>query len=383
VENEQVKRPHVIYWNNIPAPYNVERFNAVAARGHLNFEVWFNERTHAERSWDVAESDWQFRSRYLPAVTVAGQRLSLPSPLFGRELPDLLVSLYAEPSFLFGWVLARQRGVRTAFWSEVTFDRWVVRRRLKEALKRQIFPRVDGIITVGRDGRRFARRYGAPDARIHYAAHVVDVDHFAKGWAAALPERDRVRDQLGLRGVTFINVGRLWWGKGLDTLIDAFGTLQRRLEGEISLLLVGDGPEEAHLRQRCLAEGLRNVIFVGFKQKPDLPTYYTAADIFIFPTLGDPYGLVVDEAMACSLPVISSSAAGEIADRVEDGVNGFIVPPGNGAALLDRMERLAHESELRARMGEASRRKIEGHTPERWAEDFEYAVAQILCRRGQ
>jgi glycosyltransferase involved in cell wall biosynthesis len=359
----------------------VERFNVVAARGNLHFEAWFNERTEPDRSWDVDESDWQFRARYLPAVTVAGRRLSLPSPLFGRDLPDLLVSLYAEPSFLFGWMLARQRGIRTAFWTEVTFDRWVTRRPLKETLKRRIFPRVDGVITVGKDGRRFARRYGAPDERIFYAPHVIDVEHFARGRATALPDRDRVRDRLGLRGVTFIYVGRLWWGKGLDTLIDAFGTLQRRVEGEISLLLVGDGPEEAHLRRRCLAEGLRNVVITGFKQKRDLPALYAAADVFVFPTLGDPYGLVVDEAMACSLPVISTSAAGEIRDRVADGVNGFIVPPGNSAALLDRMERLVHGQAMRARMADASRQKIEGRTPERWAKEFEYAVDQILCGR--
>jgi glycosyltransferase involved in cell wall biosynthesis len=127
------------------------------------------------------------------------------------------------------------------------------------------------------------------------------------------------------------------------------------------LLLVGDGPE-AHLRARAQAEGLRNVVFGGFVQKPDLPRYYTMADAFVFPTLGDPYGLVVDEAMACSLPVISTSAAGEIGDRVEDGVNGYIVPPENSAALLDRMERLAHDNELRSRMGEASARKIAGRT---------------------
>lgn len=100
------------------------------------------------------------------------------------------------------------------------------------------------------------------------------------------------------------------------------------------------------------------------------------------PTLGDPYGLVVDEGMACSLPVNSTSAAGEIGDRIEDGVNGYIVPPEHTAALLERMELLALDPDLRARMGETSARKIAGHTPERWAEDFELAVERILSMPG-
>jgi glycosyltransferase involved in cell wall biosynthesis len=299
-------------------------------------------------------------------------------PLLRRDLPDLLVSLYAEPSFLLGWAIARGRGVRTAFWCEVTFDRWVQRHPCKERLKRSIFPRVDATLGSGEQSRAFAMRYGVRPERALLLPHVIDVAHFVAGREKAVPGRDRARAELGLRGTVFLYVGRLWWGKGLEHLVDAFSALQRRTEEEVSLLLAGDGPEEAHLRARTQAEGLRNVVFVGFVQKPDLPRYYTMADAFVFPSLGDPYGLVVDEAMACSLPVISTSAAGEIGDRIEDGVNGYIVPPENSAALLDRMEVLAHDQGLRARMGEASARRIAGHTPERWADDFEQAAERIL-----
>jgi glycosyltransferase involved in cell wall biosynthesis len=372
-------RPHVVYWNNIPSPYVVERFNAVAQRGNLDLEAWFNERLNSGRSWAVDEATWKFPYHYLPSVAVDGRRLNVPTPLLRRDPPDLLVSLYAEPSFLLGWAIARRRGVRTAFWCEVTFDRWVRRRPWKERAKRFIFSRVDATLGSGEQSRAYAMRYGVRPEQTLLLPHVIDVAHFVKGRKKAMRSRDRARAKLGLRGVTFTYVGRMWWGKGLDHLLDAFSILQRRTEGEVSLLLVGDGPEEAHLRARTQAEGLRNVAFAGFVQKPDMPRYYTMADVFVFPTLGDPYGLVVDEAMACSLPVISTSAAGEIGDRVEDGVNGYVVPPENSAALLDRMEVLARDPELRARMGEASARKIAGHTPERWAKDFERAVEVILA----
>lgn len=102
------------------------------------------------------------------------------------------------------------------------------------------------------------------------------------------------------------------------------------------------------------------------------------ADVFVFPTLGDPYGLVVDEAMACGLPVISTSAAGEIRDRIEQGVNGYIVPPEDSASLADSMLKLAQDGELRERMGRISAEKIQGHTPEQWAKDFERIVDALL-----
>ena len=68
---------------------------------------------------------------------------------------------------------------------------------------------------------------------------------------------------------------------------------------------------------------------VGFAQREQLPAYYALADVFVFPTHTDPWGLVVNEAMACGLPVISSDAAGCAADLVESGWNGRVFPAGD------------------------------------------------------
>ena len=357
----------------------VERFNAVADRGILEFEAWFNDRTAGDRSWLVDERTWRFKYRFLPAIAAGPNRYKFPIRLVSRELPDVLVSLYAEPSFLVGWAIGRLRKLRHVFWVEVTFNSWVRRYWWKEMLKRYLFSRVAAVITVGGDGRRYARHYDAPDDRIFYARHTVDVEHFSSGRIAAMPVRERLRSELGLRGVTFVYVGRLWWGKGVNYLLDAFAEVQQRLKGsEVSLLLLGDGADEGKLREQCRRKSIQNVVFAGFKQKPELPRYYTAADVFVFPTLGDPYGLVVDEAMACSLPIVSTSEAGEIRDRVADGVNGYIVPAEDAPALADKMELLAQDPEARARMGIASFDRIKDHTPEGWAKDFEAAIAKIV-----
>lgn len=373
--------PFVVYWNNIPAPYMVERFNALADRDAFTFEAWFNDRIYSHRSWEVDEPTWRFRYRYLPTTRIAGRKLHWPFPLLGRR-PDLLVSLYAEPSFLAGWAVAKWRGAKTAFWCEVTFDRWVTRRRWKEWLKRMVFSRVDATLGAGRDGRRFAMQYGVPADRALCLRHSIDVHHFHSGYLAHLPNRGSLRGELGLRGTVFIYVGRLWWGKGVNYLLDAFEQVQRSSSEEVSLLLVGDGQEEVDLRRTSAERGMRNVNFAGFHQTSELPRFYAAADVFVFPTLGDPYGLVVDEAMACSLPIISTTSAGEIQDRVEEGVNGYTVPPENSAILAERMLQLARDPALRERMGHASAGKIAGHTPERWAEDFEHIVQTLLREKG-
>lgn len=373
------RRPYVVYWNNIPSPYMVERFNAVADRNSFDFEAWFNERTVSGRSWLVDESAWRFRYRYLPVLDLAGRRVRVPAPVLGRR-PDVMVSLYAEPVFLAGWALAKLRGTKTCFWCQVTYDRWVERKSWKNQIKRIMFSRVDATLGHGAESQKFAIQFGVPPERALQLPHAIDVVHYRQGAKKVLKDRDRLRHRLGLQGCTFVYAGRLWWGKGLDYLLEAFEMVQRKSRQEVSLLLVGDGPEEARLRRACETRGIRNVVFAGFKQKPELPRYYALADVFVFPTLGDPYGLVVDEAMACSLPVISTSAAGEIRDRIEEGRNGYIVPPEDAMALAERMLHLARNPGLCRGMGERSYEKIKGHTPERWAEDFEGIVHALLSR---
>ena len=115
-------RPRVIYWNNIPAPYMVEQFNAIVRRGNLDFEAWFGARTEPDRSWTIDKSTWQFPHRYLPRVGIGRHCLSLPTTVLGGDRPDLLVSLYSTPSFLAGLRIAWWRGWRTALWVEVTFE---------------------------------------------------------------------------------------------------------------------------------------------------------------------------------------------------------------------------------------------------------------------
>ncbi len=373
------RRPFVVYWNNIPSPYMVERFNALADRNPFEFEAWFNDRIHSDRSWTVDEAAWRFRHRYLPTTHLFGRTQHWPLPVLGRR-PDVLVSLYAEPAFMTGWAIAKLRGAKTGFRVLMTYDRWVSRHPIKEAMKRFLFQRVDAIETPGEEGKQFAMRYGAPQERIFFATHTIDIPHFETACRRGRRERDALRRELGLEGTTFVYVGRLWWGKGINYLLDAFEAVQRQSAAPVSLLLVGDGPEEAKLRQTCAERGIRNVVFAGFRQKTDLPRYYALADVFVFPTLGDPYGLVVDEAMACGLPVISTSAAGEIRDRVEVGVNGYTVPPEDSAALACAMHTLAQDAALRERMGAVSARKIQGHTPEKWAADFEGIVQSLIGR---
>lgn len=370
-------RPRVVYWNNIPAPYMVARFNALAERGRLDFEVWFNARTESDRSWDVNEDSWQFEYRYLPTLRLFGREFRWPAPVFGPR-PDLIVSLYAEPVFVFGWCVAKLRGIKTGFRVLMTHDSWVRRGLLKNSLKRVMFGLADAIETPGDDGRNFAIRCGARDDRIYFATHAVSDCHDYTQADRMREGRDQLRESLKLLGTTYIYVGRLWWGKGLKCLIQAFKKLQESSDTQVSLLIVGDGVDRDMVEEYSRSKNVENVVFTGFKQGGELSQLYGASDVFVFPTLGDPYGIVVNEAMTCGLPVISSSAAGEISARVENGVNGYIFPVGEIEALAECMAEFVRKPGLSRVMGQASINRVKRHTPEQWAIDFERLVFDTI-----
>jgi glycosyltransferase involved in cell wall biosynthesis len=182
---------------------------------------------------------------------------------------------------------------------------------------------------------------------------------------------------MGLVGTVFVYVGRLWAGKGIRPLLAAYRIVEKTYPQQSTLLMVGDGPELDIVRRAASTNNL-SIHLAGFHQKKDLPRLYAASDVFVFPTLGDPYGLVVDEAMATGLPVISTTAAGEIRERVMEGINGLLVPPDDPIALAGAMIRLLMDPSGRERMGARSRELISPYSPQSWAADFTAAVHDIV-----
>jgi len=369
----------VVYWNTIPSPYVVDRLNALAAHDELRFEVWFNERTEADRSWDVDESSWKFSYRYLPKISLLGYSFNLPLYMF-LSRPSAIVMGFGKVSFIFGFLCARIMNIPVGFRVVRVFESWGTAHPFTQWIRRRMFRMIFAVETHGRDGAAYARMMGASKARIFIVPQTVNPVIYCSDKKSQKVQAQVLRKKLSLKGITFIYVGRLWWGKSLDTLLRAFAIVQNRAEDPVSLLLIGDGPEEDKLKRLACEMGLQNFVIAGFVQQVNLPPYYRASHVFVFPTLGDPYGIVVDEAMTCGLPVISTTQAGEIHARVEDGVTGFLVPPKDMNALAEKMLIFVNNPNLIKKMGKVAKKRVRGHTPENWAKGmidlYDYLLRQ-------
>lgn len=153
-------------------------------------------------------------------------------------------------------------------------------------------------------------------------------------------------------GQRLLFVGRLSGVKGLPVLIEAFAELHTR-HPDLELTLVGDGeargPAEARVRALGLAD---RVTFTGYQSQGDVAEHLAKTDVFVLPSFAEGVPVVLMEAMASRIPVVTTRIAG-IPELVEDGKSGFVVAPGDTGSLVERIDRLLGDPDLRARMGEA------------------------------
>src|SRR5439155_24285341 len=142
------------------------------------------------------------------------------------------------------------------------------------------------------------------------------------------------------------------------------------------LVLLGDGPLRPEVDRLIGELGLTGAVHLpGFQQYPDQPAFYGRAGAFVHASTSEPWGLVVNEAMAAGLPILVSDRCGCAPDLVADGVNGFTFAPQDHARLAGLMSRIAADPDRRAAMGRASRARIGQWGPERFADGFWAAAA--------
>jgi glycosyltransferase involved in cell wall biosynthesis len=348
----------ILYWFNQPTPYVVARFNAAVERPELEFHAVFSEVRQPDRSWDVDESAWKFPGHYLG-------RLKVPVKELLRLRPDVFLLEYDRWNLALGAVIGLATARRVAFRVLPNFDAWSHRTWWREAGKHLLFRAIDGAKVPGPDGAELAVRYGLPRERAAVVTQSIDVAHYGRSRDMSAAGRSARREELGLTGCVFLYVGRVWSGKGLNELFDAYRRV-RATRDDISLLVIGDGVD--YQRYAGAESATPGVRFAGFVQPASLPEWYALCDVMVFPTHGDPNGLVVEEALAAGLPVITSDAVGDVTARVPASV-GRIVPVGDVDALAHAMIALTDPA-VRGRMASQAPGWVARKTDQRYADEL-------------
>jgi len=147
--------------------------------------------------------------------------------------------------------------------------------------------------------------------------------------------------------------GRFGYEKHLEDLIG----ISDSFDGEI--LVAGKGPAEEHYEK--IASGKKNVKFLGFLDRKELPSFYSSLDVFVFPSTAETQGLVALESMACGVPVVGANALA-LKETIREGINGHLYESGNRKDLLEKID-LAYKN--RDALSENSKEYVKAHSVEK------------------
>lgn len=348
-----------------PTPYIVGLVNEVAKKADGEVDVIFL-RENATQQWNLSIAG--INARILsPRVSEAVITLVCIIGRGGYRVVHL--AGWSEKLILFALVMARILRVPVVIESDTPLPGrlpfW------KVAVKRIIYPLLFSaagmLLPGGSRQAAYFRHYGVRDGRIMIACMTVDVAHIV-GRCAEIGKEGRraIRTAFGFAedDIVFVFVGRLLEWKGVNDLLKGFEALSARCT-DVRLVIAGDGP----LREAVINEAGQNksIRYAGRLDSLEVITILHAGDIAVVPSHREPWGLVVNEAMAAGLPVIATDAVGCVDDLVHENITGKIIKAKDVEALTVAMHDMAEHGEERLRMGREALNMIADWTLEREA----------------
>jgi glycosyltransferase involved in cell wall biosynthesis len=342
----------------IPAPYRIPLFNALAER--VDLRVLFLRAHHPDRPYDLHRHELRFDWRVVSGmdVTFRSHWLVLNRSVTRQvdSADAVLVGGWNQPAYWEALAWCRIRRIPVVLWSESTNrDR---RSGRHEPVKRLLLRIPKAFIVSGRASREYLESLGVVPGQIGVAPNAVDPAIFGAAVAMRKGHDGPVR---------LLAVGRLAPEKGIDTLLEAAEGLP------VEIILAGTGVEEARLRRLAAP----NVTFLGYVERDALPALYASADVAVTPSRSEPWGMTLNEAALAGLPLVATTATGAADDLIEEGINGFRVPPGDPAALREALRRLVEDDSFRRAAGARSREIVARFTPEAWADAVATAIGSL------
>lgn len=378
---------------NFVSPYRRPVFRALAQREGFDVRVFTSVAMERDRGWATeglgSEPFEVVRSMSLSSTRSAATRgsgafrqklerhipVGLPMDLM-KFSPDVILSGEVGPRTAIATVVGRALGVPVVPWTYHAKHQ----QTMIEGSSRwrgSVLRAAPAVVGMGRQAREILRGF-VHDDLIFDAPNAADVNGITRRLLSAEHGRRVASIRMRHAGKRLaVVVGRLVEMKGIDELMNAWAVVDERTRDRWKLVFVGDGPLRGHIEK----QGFDNVEVIGNVAPEEVTDWMAAADLHVFASLGDPWGLVVNEAMHCGTPTLCSTRAGCCDDLIIDQVTGITFDPAAGqlpfaGALMSAMAR----DDL-ARLGRTGREHAAWFTPERMAMGMAQAArAAMSCR---
>ena len=362
-------------------PYHLARAHALTKVSPGAIDLIQLAAKESQRQWVVEET-----SRQVSTITqgilesYSNKQIidGLIRHLEKKPLSVLVVAGYSHPAMRAAIVWGKKKGIPIILLSDSQLcDR--PRNLVIESIKGNWICRYcSAAFVAGASAAQYLSRLGFPKHKIWRGYDVVDNSHFTQAAELAKQREEIERRRLNLPEEYLLYVGRLAPEKNLFRLLEAMSLCQTSApHAPLPLVFVGSGDQEAALRKKAQDLNLKDIVWVEFKQLDELPSYYALASALILPSTSEPWGLVINEAMACGLPILASSQCGAVWDLVFPGVNGFVFDPFDYRSISHAVMAFLHLSKKQqSSMGERSQQIISNFSPDTWAKALSDCVMQ-------
>jgi glycosyltransferase involved in cell wall biosynthesis len=350
----------VLYITNIPTPYTNAMFDLLGKQCDLTVLYELKKAKNRDESWTLENTSSNFKKHYLKGIKVGEETAFNPGIIrFLKKPYDVIVTGYASLTGMLTFDYLRlKRNKHFVF----NADGGLIKNdsKIKYLIKKHYIGKAPYYLSSGKTTTKYLIHYGANEKNI---VEYPFTSFFAKDIRKSLitiEEKQDARKRLKIKeSIMVLSVGRFIHIKGFDLLIKA----AKNIDKNVGIYIVGGKPTQEYKRVKEQLK-LSHVHFIDFQEGSNIKEFYTATDIFILPTRGDIWGLVINEAMAHGLPVITTDKCGAGLELVKNGVNGYIIPTEDIETITNKINFLINNAPIRTEMGRESLKKIQDYTIE-------------------
>lgn len=382
-KNPSTPAKRVAFLTNIVSPYRKPVFQALAETNDIDLRIFVDAANEFDRDWKV-ETDslpieqtrsfsWK-QTELTDGPTPFQQTLTKHMPYglpfqLRRFKPEVVISLELGLRTAFAAAYCKLTGTELIIWSyqsRVSSNQ----SKLRSLWRKTLLNQASSVVGMGTQAREVLLNWGVPAEKIVDAPNAADQTNYIAtlGSDQATRHIETLKATHAPTQKIALVVGRLIPLKGTEHIIRTWNTLPQHVKAEWKLIFIGSGPLEPLIRE----QDPNHIELIGSVPTEHMPYWYAAADLHIFPTCGDVWGLVVNEASICGTPTLCSKYAGCFDDLIEEGNTGFEIDLVDLEQATLKLQQVLQRDDL-SHIGRAAQSSIRAYTPENMADCFRQA----------
>jgi len=377
IEKRMSRKPRLAIVTTHPIQYNAPVFRLLASRGNVDIRVFYTAGTQAKQgkfdkgfgreiSWDLPLTEGYDHCFVENVAKEPGSHhyKGIDNPSLIREIEDWK----ATSILIFGWkfkshlkVIRHSKGkIPILFRGDSTLldEKAGLKQIIRRLMLTWVYRHIDIALYTGKQNRLYYQAHGLKEKNLVFAPHAVENERFEKWSESDQSQLEEFRRDIGIELGDFVVLyaGKLIPKKNPEFLLRLASALPDLVQ--LKILIVGNGELEDSLKNAAQTDP--RIKFLDFQNQTLMPLVYRLGDVFLLPSLGpgETWGLGLNEAMACGLPVMASDRCGGAPDLIKEGENGIIFNPESLDSVRKYVLSLASDPHTKEKAGRAAREQI-------------------------